>query len=57
MSEAAADEERPLEAPDGTRWLHFPELGEWTGWQPGEDGTWSLTEEEFARIYGPLHQV
>ena len=47
-------EDVPWEAPNGTRWLHFPGLGEWTGWQPGEDGVWSLTEEEFAQAYGPF---
>lgn len=43
----------PREAPDGTRWLHFPDLdgGLWTGWQPGEAGTWNLSEEEFRAAY------
>jgi hypothetical protein len=44
----------PREASDGTRWLHFPAFGEWTGWVPGEDGVWNLTEEEFGRLYPEL---
>jgi hypothetical protein len=50
MSTTPADDE-PWEAPDGTRWLWFPVFQEWTGWQPGEDGLWSYTDEELRRIY------
>lgn len=46
--------EGPREAPDGIRWLYFPGPGEWAGWQPGEDGVWSLAGEEFSRVYGNL---
>lgn len=49
MSDPAPDE--PWVASDGTCWLHFPEFGEWTGWQPGEDGLWVMAEAEFAHLY------
>ena len=44
--------DEPWEAPDGTLWLHFPQYGEWHGWQSGEDGLWILSDEEFRQIYG-----
>lgn len=43
--------DQPWQAPDGTRWIRDPGQREWTGWQPGEDGTWTLTEDEFTLSY------
>lgn len=49
MSERRDDE--PWTAPDGTRWLYMPQYREWHGWQPGEDGLWVRSAEEFRRTY------
>jgi len=59
MSDAGeyADEVNPWEAPDGTRWLWFPQYGEWHGWEPGEDGLWLLAADEFAALYPKGPQV
>lgn len=38
-----------VEANDGTEWRQVQ--GEWTGWMPGEDGTWVLTQEQMERSY------
>ena len=43
--------EEPWVAPDGSCWLWFPVLDEWTGWMPGEDGVWNLPEAEFRKLY------
>lgn len=43
--------DEPWQAPDGTRWLHFAKWGEWHGWEPGEDGLFVMTEEEFRHFY------
>ena len=37
----------PIEMSDGSQWIYHPNLGEWTGWVPGEDGIWNLTDDEF----------
>jgi hypothetical protein len=42
-----------IEARDGTRWFHhhaFPD-GEWSGWEPGEEGVWVRTQAEMERWY------
>jgi hypothetical protein len=41
----------PWHAPDGTRWLYFPQYQEWHGWTPGEDGLYVKTPEEFCGTY------
>ncbi len=46
-----AETTQPWEAPDGTRWLWFPQFCEWHGWMPGEDGLRILTPEEFRGSY------
>jgi hypothetical protein len=50
-----AETPQPWEAPDGTRWLWFPQFGEWHGWIPGEDGLWILTPEEFRDSHPEWH--
>lgn len=40
-----------LRANDGTVWMYSPELGIWTGWEPGEEGVWTMQPEDFARFY------
>jgi hypothetical protein len=44
-------DEQVWEAGDGTRWMYFPQFGEWHGWMPGEDGLWVRTAEEFHDWY------
>lgn len=39
------------DAGDGTRWIYSRGLNIWTGWEVGEDGVWTFTPEEFARLY------
>jgi hypothetical protein len=43
--------DEPWVAIDQTRWLYFPQYGEWHGWAPGEDGLFVYTVAEFRRIY------
>lgn len=39
-------------APDGTVWMEDPSpLGTFTGWEPGEDGVWTLDADEFTVTY------
>lgn len=41
-------------ASDGTVWQHAApswQKADWTGWEPGEEGVWFLTDEEFRRVY------
>lgn len=40
-----------LKADDGTRWLFSPALRLWTGWMPGEDGSWYRDPAEMERTY------
>jgi hypothetical protein len=43
----------PWRASDDTEWLPVTPDGSpgWTGWQPGEDGVWILTEQDFRSAY------
>lgn len=39
-------------ADDGTRWVYAPlPEGEWTGFEPGEEGVWIRTQAEMERNY------
>jgi len=39
-------------APDGTHWFWTGgTINGWTGWQPGEDGHWFYSKEDFRRVY------
>lgn len=49
---ADGDDEGVWDAPDGTRWLYSGgNIAGWTGWQPGEDGTWFMSRADFRRVY------
>lgn len=36
---------------DGTLWVYDEDIDFWTGWTPGEDGTWVGTDTEFKEYY------
>lgn len=38
-------------APDGTHWICYAPTREWTGWVPGEDGTWTWDRARFRSTY------
>lgn len=42
---------KPWIASDDINWIQHLHLGEWSGWIPGEDGSWHLTDEEFRTWY------
>jgi len=56
-SKAVEAGDAPLTASDGTEWVFSPGLNLWTGWMPGEDGTWTMSPEEFAAAYSDVQPV
>lgn len=39
------------DAPDGSRWIYTASWEEWTGWEPGTDGHFQRTIEQFRAEY------